>query len=83
MSEKTELVICLGSSCFARGNKGLVKLIDNFLKEHRLKDKVYYHGGHCNGRCALGPTLRINDTIYENINEENVFTILKDFFNIT
>ena len=58
MSKKIELVICLGSSCFARGNKSLVRKIDEYLKVNRLKDKVYYHGGHCFGKCENGPVIK-------------------------
>jgi len=73
---KTEINICLGSSCFARGNKKLVNIIKTYLREHKLEDKVYFHGNHCFGMCDKGPILQINDTIYENVNLTNIFEIL-------
>lgn len=78
--KKTEIVICLGSSCFARGNKHIVELIKNYLKENKLEDNVYFHGNHCFGHCQNGPLLKINDHIHTEINEDKVFEILNNHF---
>ena len=76
MTEKIELQICLGSSCFARGNKKMVHAIQSYLEEHQLQDKVVMQGGHCFGHCAKGPILKINDKIYEDVNYIDVIDIL-------
>lgn len=82
MENKTEIVICLGSSCFSRGNKTTVRLIDNWLKENRLRDKVYYHGNHCFANCDKGPVLKIDDTIHHHVDAEKAIQILKDYFGL-
>lgn len=74
--EKTEIVICLGSSCFARGNKKTVQAIESYIREHNLKEKVYFHGGHCFGNCDKGPIVKINDTYYESVDEMTIIDIL-------
>lgn len=76
MAEKTEIIICLGSSCFARGNKRTVQAIETYLKEHNLKDKVYFHGGHCFGMCDKGPILKVNEKYFENVDHIKVIEIL-------
>ncbi|MGD9994769.1 MAG: (2Fe-2S) ferredoxin domain-containing protein [Salinivirgaceae bacterium] len=76
MGEKTEIIICLGSSCFARGNKKTVQAIESYLNEHNLKDRVYFHGGHCFGNCDRGPILKVNDRFYERVDSFNVIDIL-------
>lgn len=58
-------MICLGSSCFSRGNKMTVKAIQNYITENQYDDKVYFHGGHCFGKCENGPVIKINDDFYE------------------
>lgn len=78
--EKKEIIICLGSSCFARGNKELVKFINSYLKEHNLLNEVRFHGERCFGHCSKGPVLKIQDQINEKVDEEKVYNLLDDFF---
>jgi NADH:ubiquinone oxidoreductase subunit E len=80
MSNKTEVVICLGSSCFARGNKATLKVIEKYLKENNLNDNVFFHGGHCFGECAEGPIVRIDDTIHKGVTELTIIDILNSKF---
>jgi NADH:ubiquinone oxidoreductase subunit E len=76
MTEKKEIIICLGSSCFARGNKKTVQTIESYVKEHNIKDFVNYHGGHCFGLCDKGPIVKVNKKLFEEVNSINVFDIL-------
>ncbi|BDX38946.1 hypothetical protein CYCD_23010 [Tenuifilaceae bacterium CYCD] len=81
MNRKNEIMICLGSSCFARGNKATLKVIVKYLEDHNLKDKVYFHGGHCFGKCAEGPIVKINSKIFTGVDEYNVIDILTNELN--
>lgn len=76
MPDKIEIIICLGSSCFSRGNKKTVQAIDAYIKEHNLTDRVYFHGGHCFGKCDKGPIVKINNKYYENVDHISVIDIL-------
>lgn len=80
MNNKIEVVICLGSSCFARGNKATLKVIDKYLKDNNLLDKVFFHGGHCFGKCAEGPVVKIDDEIYTGVTEISIIDILNNKF---
>jgi NADH:ubiquinone oxidoreductase subunit E len=42
MEEKKEIVICLGSSCFARGNNKNLEFIQEYLKVNDLKAKITF-----------------------------------------
>ena len=42
MISVTEMQICLGSSCFSRGNKDVAVFIKEYLKKHHLEDKVVF-----------------------------------------
>lgn len=77
INNKIEITICLGSSCFARGNKKTVKMIENYIKEKKIENKIYYHGAHCCGQCEKGPIIKINNQIFENITPDNVIEILE------
>lgn len=80
MNPTHEIVICLGSSCFSRGNKKTVHAISEFLKSHSLEDKVYFHGAHCFDHCEKGPVMKIDNEIYEHVTQEKVVAILEEYF---
>lgn len=77
MSNKTEITICLGSSCFSRGNKTLTQVINSYLKENNLNDKVIFKGTRCFGTCENGPMIKINDTFFKALTTEKLIEILK------
>ena len=80
MNNKTEVVICLGSSCFARGNKATLKIIEKYIKENNLHDRVFFHGGHCFGKCTEGPVVKIDDIIHTGVTELSIIEILNSKF---
>lgn len=69
--------ICLGSSCFSRGNKEVVSFIRDYLKRNHLEDKVVFKGARCMGHCSNGPNLRINDVINEGVTLARIEAILE------
>jgi len=69
--------ICLGSSCFSRGNKEVVNFIRDYLKRNHLDDKVVFRGARCMGRCSNGPNLRINDIVTEGVTLAKIEGILQ------
>jgi NADH:ubiquinone oxidoreductase subunit E len=81
MTTGTEISICLGSSCFSRGNKETLELIKSFLKAHELDHQVFFHGDLCTGDCEHGPVMKIDDQLFENVTPDNVFDILTSYFN--
>ena len=77
---RKELVICLGSACFSRGNKNAVQVIKDYLKEHQLEDKVYFHGRHCMDQCENGPILQFEDKTYNQVTSERLIPVLDEIF---
>jgi NADH:ubiquinone oxidoreductase subunit E len=67
MPRETEMHICLGSSCFSRGNKDVVVYIKDYLKKNHLDEKVIFKGSRCMGRCSNGPNLKINGVDWEGV----------------
>jgi len=78
--DKKEVVICLGSSCFARGNKQLVKVVNNYLRDRNLLNEVRFHGQRCFGQCAVGPSIKLDGIMKEKLDEDRVINLLDDFF---
>jgi NADH:ubiquinone oxidoreductase subunit E len=78
MNHRREIIICLGSSCFARGNKSLLKIIQRYISQHGLTEKVLFKGEHCIGECSVGPNIKIGGKIYNQVSEENIHKILSE-----
>jgi NADH:ubiquinone oxidoreductase subunit E len=77
MPNKIDIEICLGSSCFARGNKQLVQDIKAFIVENQISHKVNLKGKHCFGVCEKGPNVKINDEVHEYATSERVLEVLE------
>jgi len=78
MLHRREIVICLGSSCFSRGNKNLLKYVQRYINQHGLGENVHFKGDHCFGSCSEGPSLMIGGRIYHNVHEDNINSILNE-----
>lgn len=77
---RIDIQICLGSSCFSRGNKRLVKIVEQYLNENNLRHLVYFHGAHCFSYCDRGPLIHINGKEYTDLNEDKLIHILDGLF---
>jgi len=72
-----KVTICLGSSCFARGNKKTVMEIQEFIKSNKLGDKILFKGHHCFSDCNKGPVIEIDGELYEGIDGKKAKEIIK------
>jgi NADH:ubiquinone oxidoreductase subunit E len=79
---KTEIRICLGSSCFARGNKKMVQVVQQFLMQYHLEEKVNFHGSHCFGHCGEGPMIQIGDNLIHSHDPDELKRLLKNHFGL-
>jgi NADH:ubiquinone oxidoreductase subunit E len=80
MAQRIEMQVCLGSSCFSRGNKDVVMFIKEYLKKNHLDDKVIFRGARCMGHCSNGPNLTINGVIMEGVTISKIESILEKEF---
>lgn len=78
---KPKIVICLGSSCFARGNGENVRVVENYLAANSYRDDVDVElaGTLCKGHCSEGPNVIINDEFYSNVDPGVMLDLLKRF----
>jgi len=77
MDEKHEIIICLGSSCFARGNRDSLKFIEKFIKDNKLTDKIDFRGKLCSGNCGKGPIIFIDKVMHEDVKVEKLQVMLE------
>ena len=63
MISPTSITLCMGSSCFSRGNGKNLPRIQEFLKDHGLAAQVTLKGCRCGGCCAHGPNIWVDGTL--------------------
>ena len=80
MALKIEMQICLGSSCFSRGNKEVVIFVKEYLRKNHLDDRVVFRGARCMGLCSNGPNLIINGISTEGVTLSKIEGILEKEF---
>ena len=78
MSEKTRIpiVICMGSSCSARGNAAHLATIRAWLAAHGLEESVEISGSLCSGKCKEGPNIEIAGRLYSELDAGSLVDIL-------
>ncbi len=80
MDVKHEIIICLGSSCFARGNRDSLKFIEKYIKDNKLSDRVDFRGKLCSGNCGKGPVLFVDREMIEEVNVFQLQELLDNLF---
>lgn len=77
-----KITICMGSSCFARGNEKNVALCEEFLAARGLRDEVDVELGAslCTGNCAQGPIVMVDGKTYTNVDRGVMLDIMNDLF---
>lgn len=76
MEKELNITVCLGSSCFARGNERHLNFIENYVEENNLEAKIDISGSRCEGKCAQGPNIIINGELHSNITQDKLKEIL-------
>jgi NADH:ubiquinone oxidoreductase subunit E len=68
--------VCMGSSCFARGNLENLNFLETYIKENNLDTQVELVGALCSEQCSTGPNIYIDEVLYSEIDEEKLKEIL-------
>ena len=74
---KPRIKICMGSSCFRRGNRKNLEFIEKYLEDHGCTAEVELVGSRCEEECRKGPNLQINGRMYHEVNQEILADLLE------
>ncbi len=82
MTERSPVVItiCMGSSCFSRGNNRHLPTIQQFIAQHKVHARVELVGSRCEGLCMHGPNIRIDGVLLQELNDEVLLAALRERF---
>lgn len=75
--EPEEIVVCLGSSCFARGNSEHLAVIQEYLKSRGLEASVRVSGHLCEDRCKQGPNITIGGQLHHEVTARTLRDLLQ------
>lgn len=77
MGRKVEIQVCMGSSCFARGNNALLDTIEELIQSHGWQDKIRLSGLHCQNLCSEGPNVKIDEVLYQGLDSGALLDLLE------
>jgi len=75
-----QIRICMGSSCFSRGNSRNIEVIQNFLQKRVLPRGVELAGYLCQEHCKEGPNVEINGKTYHAVDPIIITGLLNHHF---
>lgn len=61
------ITVCMGKSCYVRGNQENLVYIEGFLRERGLDVRVDLRGKRCGESCESGPHIRIGNWGYGDV----------------
>jgi NADH:ubiquinone oxidoreductase subunit E len=78
---ESEVVVCLGSSCFARGNSQNLSTIEAYLQKNGLCGCVQVRGSLCQDECKMGPNLTVCGAHHHEVTIARLREILQQLSN--
>lgn len=75
-----EIIMCMGSACFTRGNNRSVEIVKNYLQQNGLEAEVTFRGCLCNNRCKAAPVITIDNRVFERVVPQSVVEVLDHIF---
>jgi NADH:ubiquinone oxidoreductase subunit E len=73
------IMICMGSSCFSRGNNRNIEVIQEHLGSAALPAGVELTGHLCEGHCKAGPNVTINGKMYHEVDPIVIIGLLNHY----
>lgn len=78
---KYTIRVCMGTACYVRGGKDLLKALSDELEINvgeTTEDRKYsLEVGRCFGACGLAPVIMINDDVFQRVKPSTIPQILK------
>ena len=76
-TKMTIVKICLGSSCFARGNNQILTLLKQEIEAKKLNAMLEIVGCRCSNLCADGPNVFVDEKKYTHVTAQDIPSILE------
>lgn len=70
------VIICMGSSCFSRGNNRNIEVLQNAIASSEPNVRIEAKGHLCEGLCKNGPNIIIDGKLYNEVDPVAVIGLL-------
>jgi NADH:ubiquinone oxidoreductase subunit E len=71
-----EILVCLGSSCFSRGNSENLTILKEYAQNYDRRISVRLTGSLCQDQCENGPNLKIGGELHHCVTAANLAELL-------
>jgi NADH:ubiquinone oxidoreductase subunit E len=75
--------VCLGTACYVRGGKDVLKSLMDHLKINvgeTTEDRTFsLEVGRCFGACGLAPVIMIDDVVHQRVKPSKISELLKPY----
>ena len=71
--------ICMGSSCYSRGNRKTLEILEQYINEASLADQVTLKGRLCLEACSCGPHIVVDGERVDLVAPEGVIEVLNKY----
>ncbi len=73
----TVIKVCLGSSCYVRGNDKTLAFLENYIRENNKDISIELLGCRCTNSCQDGPNIFIGETKYSHPSQNELVELLE------
>ncbi len=73
----TTIKVCLGSSCYVRGNDKTLAFLQEYVKQNNKDINIELVGCRCTNLCQDGPNIFIDDKKYSGLNQQEIIRLLE------
>ncbi len=77
MDKVVNISLCMGSSCFARGNNFLLDTLEETIEQNGWKDRVSLSGTRCVGKCGQGPNVMVDGELHHGMDQGALLDLLR------
>lgn len=75
--KRLHVCICMGSSCFSRGNVRMVSMVRDLVARQGLGERVVLEGHLCEGLCKHGPNVTIDGNLQQRADPAEVVEAIR------
>lgn len=77
MDKVVNISLCMGSSCFARGNSLLLDKLEDAIERNGWKERVALSGTRCAGKCGQGPNVVVDGELHHGMDQGTLLDLLR------
>ncbi len=72
-----EIIMCMGSACFTRGNNRSVEIVKEYLQKNGIEAEIAFKGCLCTNRCKAAPVIIIDERPFERLAPQSVIEVIE------